>query len=480
MSFMGYVQSLWGPSAASASSSSSGGGGLFSSPAVSSSAVRSSSCSGGSAQYIGSGVWPLSPQVREEMKKGTRYNMKVLLRGTKGTGKSTLLARLTGHPLPLSYTPSTELIASTMRLQGEHCAPHEGTKVDIWEVVEEGRQRSASSSSPNATAKAAHHIPSAQLQEALRMAADTRLLDVYAGAHLTIFMIDPRQRASWEYAKQETLHVPPTCCVLYALNFSDATSAAITANVPLAEVQAWRGRVRRATTSVVHRMLEGRQASEEFSVQPMTAVLSALSGAGIMGVIRALHVASTLLRIATEEVRVVRLFQLLARQQSVSIDNAAPQPNPTPTLAPTGGAGAGEQQTTSADDVSVKQSTGDPRQLSTHSGFNQPGGHPPAALQLPPGVDGTTALRMEHRGTSSSSVVLGDPPPLLDSHSNGASLRPLTEAEAMKLFLGSGSSGESNGSGRSSSSSSSSFTAGPSSHGGAGTPHTPRGVVSAR
>lgn len=440
---MSYVQSLWGRSPTSA-------------PALHE-AARSS---GGSAQQLGNGVWPLSAQVREEIKKGTRYNMKVILRGTKGSGKSTLLARLTGHPLPLFYTPSTEITASTMRIQGEQCAANEGTKVDIWEVVEEGRQHSAPlSSSLHTTAETARHTPSVQLQEALRVAADARLHDVYAGAHLTIFLVDPRQRASWEYAKQEAQHVPPTCCVLYALNFADVaasspSSAAVA--VSLAEVQAWCGRSRRATTAVVHHILEGRQAAEEFSVRPMTAVLSAFTGSGIMGVVRALHVASTLLRITAEEVRVMRLFELMARQQAFVIsDDAASQPArlPLPTSPPAHGPAelgvtGGETQRTVATDNQQLSATASASHRGDYATLGMQQTEQKSTAATAAAVNpGSSVLRMEHRATPSSATAVA-----------AGSSRPLSEAETMRLFLGSGSSsdgGGSNASGRSSRSSSS-------------------------
>lgn len=458
MSILDYVQSFWGPSAPSATASS----GPASAIAGFFSASTNAAQSGSSAQQLGSGVWPLSAQVREDMKRGTRYNMKVVLRGTKATGKSTLLARLTGHPLPPAYTPSAELVASTMRLQGEHTAPHEGVKVDIWEAVEEGRQRSASSSSPNA---AARNVPSVQLQEALRVAADARLLDVYANAHLTIFLIDPRQRSSWEYAKQETLHVPPTCCVLYALNFADVTpastdQAALPVAVTLSEVQTWCARVRRATTGLVHRMLEGRQAAPEFSVRPMTAVLSALTGSGIMGVIRALHVASTLLRIAAEEVRVLRLFDLVARQQAVIIcdDKDVSSPPQTSGTAPPLAALNNKGDT---------KGDGAATHLQRHSSLSAGEGLPPSngvtptvaavpTAPLPSSTTATAALRTEHRANASTLPREPHRPagPHAADHGSAAATRGLSDAEAMRLFLGSGSSG-SNGSRHSSRSSSS-------------------------
>ncbi|CAC9553041.1 conserved hypothetical protein [Leishmania infantum JPCM5] len=449
MSFISYVQSLWGPFTASSDRTLRGG-------------------SGASSQQLGSGVWPLSAQVREEMKRGTRYNMKVVLRGTRATGKSTLMARLSGHPLPARYTPSTEIIASTMRLQGELCAPHEGTKVDIWEVVEEGRQRSTSSSSANTGAAMAGHIPTVQLHEALRVAADARLLDMYAGCQLVIFMIDPRQRSSWEYAKQETLHVPPTSCILYALNFSDVEPlTGASGVVRLDEVQAWCNRVRRATTGLVHRVLEGRQAPAEFSVRPMTAMLSAQTGAGMLGVVRALHVASTLVRITAEEVRAQQLFALLARQQAAPIAGFDSTRTPPTGTASAGGARAdqapasgkpppaealraGPHTPASAPPLSLNASAGSSLKTAAHTSMRdtaQASDHPSVAItevqaSTTPALESDSGgLRMQHRSSAVVTTV-SNGTSCVNGGGNGTHpqhtslTRPMSDAEAMRLFLG--------------------------------------------
>ncbi|KAG5489056.1 hypothetical protein JIQ42_00677 [Leishmania sp. Namibia] len=478
MSFLSYMQSLWDAS-----------------PSFSGRAARGGK--GASAQQLGSGVWPLSAQVREEMKMGTRYNMKVVLRGTRATGKSTLMARLSGHSLPARYKPSADLIASTMRLQGEHCAPHEGTKVDIWEVVEECRQWSASSSSASASTRMAVHIPTAQLHEALRVATDARLLDVYAGCQLVIFMIDPRQRNSWEYAKQETLHVPPTTCILYALNFSDVGPfPAASGAVLLDEVELWCNRARRATPSFVHRMLEGRQAPPEYSVRPMTAVLSAQTGAGMLGVMRALHVASTLVRITAEEVRVQQLLTLLARQQAVSIADDTSSHALRADSAPVEGDCADQPQTLgkvppgeelkpvtrtppppssfnasaeSALKSAARSSLKDAVQVLPHPSV------PIAEAEVrttPAWQSDSVGLRMQHRASTLAATAgngggcgNGDGK---DSNSHQTSLtRPMSDAEAMRLFLGSSDSGAS-GQSSPNSSSSSHASAAASSGGGAG------------
>ncbi|CBZ26484.1 conserved hypothetical protein [Leishmania mexicana MHOM/GT/2001/U1103] len=468
MSFISYAQSLWGPSTVSSNRTLRGDSGV-------------------SSQQLGSGVWPLSAQVREEMKRGTRYNMKVVLRGTRATGKSTLMARLSSHPLPAQYTPSTEIIASTMRLQGELCAPHEGTKVDIWEVVEEGRQRSASSSSTNTGAAMAGRIPTVQLQEALNVAAGARLLDMYAGCQLVIFMIDPRQRSSWEYAKQETLHVPPTSCILYALNFSDVEPlTGASGAVRLEEVQAWCNRVRRATTRLVHRVLEGRQAPAEFSVRPMTALLSAQTGAGMLGVVRALHVASTLVRITAEEVRVQQLFALLTRQQAAPIAGFDSTRTPPTGTASVGGAHAdqapapgkpppaevlraGPRTSTSSSPLSLNDSGGSSVKTGAHTSMRdaaQTSDHPLVAIAevqastTPALPSASGGLRMQHRSSAVVTTV-SNGTRCVNGGGNGTHpqqtslTRPMSDAEAMRLFLGNSDSGASGQSSPRSSSSSS-------------------------
>ncbi|KAG5465952.1 hypothetical protein CUR178_00667 [Leishmania enriettii] len=466
MSFLSYMQSLFDASPSFSGRASRGG-------------------KGASAQQLGSGVWPLSAQVREEMKMGTRYNMKVVLRGTRATGKSTLMARLSGHSLQARYNPSTDLTASTMRLQGEHCAPHEGTKVDIWEVVEECRQWSASSSSASASTQMEVHIPTAQLHEALRVATNARLLDVYAGCQLVIFMIDPRQRSSWEYAKQETLHVPPTTCILYALNFSDVEPCdAAGGAVPLDEVELWCNRARRATTSFVHRMLEGRQAPPEYSVRPMTAVLSAQTGAGMLGVIRALHVASTLVRIAAEEVRVQQLLTLLARQQAVSIADDTSSHALRADTAPMEGDCADQPQTLGKMSPGEKlkpvarTTTPPPSSFNASAEFALKSAacsslkdaaqvlpNPSFALaeakvrSTPAWQSDSVGLRMQHRANTLAATAGNgggsDNGDGRDSNSHQTSLtRPMSDAEAMRLFLGGSNSGASGQSSPSSSSSS--------------------------
>ncbi|KAG5464473.1 hypothetical protein LSCM1_00662 [Leishmania martiniquensis] len=468
MSFLHYVQSLWEASPSFSGRPPRGG-------------------NGASAQQLGSGVWPLSAQVQEEMKMGIRYNMKVVLRGARATGKSTLMARLSGHPLPARYTPSTELIASTMRLQGEHCATHEGTKVDVWEVVEECRQRLAASSSASAGTKMPIQIPTAQLHEALRVATDARQLDVYAGCELVIFMIDPRQRSSWEYAKQETFRVPPTTCILYALNFCDVGPfTAASGAVALDEVDSWCNRVRRATTSFLYRMLEGRQAPAEFSVRPMTAVLSAQTGAGMLGVMRALHVASTLVRIAAEEVRAQQLFTLLARQQAVPIvggDSSHPRPAEAASaegdcaeqaqmpvkMPPSGELRAAQRTPTppppmfdasaeSASRAAARNSVRDAAQASPHLAV------PIAAVKrrTTPGLQTDSGgLRMQHRSSTLVAAAGGErgcveeDGKIANAHQTSL-IRPMSDAEAMRIFLGGSDTGAS---GKSSSRSSSSRSA---------------------
>lgn len=311
MSFVSYVSSFL----TGAGASLVGGG------------VESTSAS---AQRLGSGIWPLSPLMREEMKKGIRYNMKVILRGPRATGKTTLLARLSGHSFSSSYYPSTEIGATTLRLLGESCAPQHGTKVDIWDVVDEGRHRSGPPpriTPGHQTAQSSFlsaHMHPQQVQDMVRTAADARSIDVYQGCQLVMFLIDPRRRETFDYAIQHAQQVPFTTCVLFLLNFSDVADSQRV--VEEAAVQRWCSLGRRTTTAMVHHLLEGREAPLNFSVPPMWASISARTGAGMQRVYEALQVINTLLCISSEEQRLEAMFGQLRRQVGIACSVAAAPP----------------------------------------------------------------------------------------------------------------------------------------------------------
>ena len=93
-------------------------------------------------------IWTMPPSMQEQFKKGVRYDMKVVIRGMRMTGKSSLLARLHGRPVEDQYTPSAEISAATIRFQGKEDPDEEGVKIDFWDVVDEGTTTEQASPPP--------------------------------------------------------------------------------------------------------------------------------------------------------------------------------------------------------------------------------------------------------------------------------------------------------------------------------------------
>jgi len=67
--------------------------------------------------------------------KGTRYDLKVLIRGDLGTGKSSLLKRLRGGGFSPTYVPSTQIQTAKIAWK---CAssPDDVVSIDMWEVID--------------------------------------------------------------------------------------------------------------------------------------------------------------------------------------------------------------------------------------------------------------------------------------------------------------------------------------------------------
>ena len=61
--------------------------------------------------------------------------MKVLVRGKRGTGKTSLLNRLQGQKIPKGYNPTPEIATATINWNFKN-EVDEGIKVEVWDVVD--------------------------------------------------------------------------------------------------------------------------------------------------------------------------------------------------------------------------------------------------------------------------------------------------------------------------------------------------------
>uniref|UniRef100_A0AAV1TNR5 GTP-binding protein Parf n=1 Tax=Peronospora matthiolae TaxID=2874970 RepID=A0AAV1TNR5_9STRA len=197
--------------------------------------------------------------IRRRVRGGVTYNMKLLIRGAKGTGKTSLFQRLKGEPIPETHETSPQLQCATInwtfRQQLE-----ENVNCDVWDVVDRGfvpgeaeekkcetdssKSVGADSAAAAATASAvvdlseqeSHKILGADkvLASATVAAAaaangiqyftdtvDASTVDVYHEAHGVIFMLDITKRDTLEYVKHELDNVPVHIPTLVLGNFRD-------------------------------------------------------------------------------------------------------------------------------------------------------------------------------------------------------------------------------------------------------------------
>ncbi|KAG4041273.1 hypothetical protein PC123_g23210 [Phytophthora cactorum] len=183
--------------------------------------------------------------IRRRVRGGITYNMKLLVRGAKGTGKTSLFQRLKGEPIPDTHQSTPQLQSATIKWSfRQHL--EENVKCEVWDVVdkgfvpvetdegaEEGSTRTQNASAEHgglqsggglsAEASAAAAAAAAAMQNGTHSVAivDASTVDVYHEAHGVIFLLDVTKWDTLEYVKQQLDNVPVHIPTLVLGNFRD-------------------------------------------------------------------------------------------------------------------------------------------------------------------------------------------------------------------------------------------------------------------
>ena len=169
--------------------------------------------------------------LQRRMMAGETYNLKIVVRGERGTGKSSLIRRLQEGKYDPGYVPTPEIAAAHVNW-GYKCS--EATvKVEVWDVVNRaidrgderlsglkgGIQRNSAidddepagiASTPN---KFRGHHSFGLL--------DASSVDVYKNCDAVVFMVDPKNRETFEFVVREAQNVPKHATMLIIRNFRD-------------------------------------------------------------------------------------------------------------------------------------------------------------------------------------------------------------------------------------------------------------------
>ncbi|CAM9220849.1 unnamed protein product [Ectocarpus sp. 8 AP-2014] len=157
---------------------------------------------------------------------GAQYNMKVVIRGERGVGKSTLWRRLQALPYEEKYTPTPEIQTTTIN-NWVYRGSRDVVKVEVWDVVDKGLAQGGKGRVPegedleDVVAGLPPDHGSAGGGGRSLAVLDAGVVNVYQGASAIIFMVDPYRPETLDKAKKGLAEAPVDLPTVVLLNFRD-------------------------------------------------------------------------------------------------------------------------------------------------------------------------------------------------------------------------------------------------------------------
>ncbi|XP_034451644.1 rab-like protein 6 isoform X1 [Hippoglossus hippoglossus] len=161
---------------------------------------------------IPAGLQSMNQSLQRRFAKGVQYNMKIVIRGDRNTGKSTLWHRLQGKKFVEDYIPTQEIQATS--IHWNYKTTDDVVKVEVWDVVDKGQKYPL----PEGVGKGKKRGDNLKLenepQESDDVALDAEFLDVYKNCNGVIMMFDITKQWTFNYILRELPKVPthvPVC-----------------------------------------------------------------------------------------------------------------------------------------------------------------------------------------------------------------------------------------------------------------------------
>lgn len=158
---------------------------------------------------IPAGLQSMNQSLQRRFAKGVQYNMKIVIRGDRNTGKSTLWHRLQGKKFVEEYIPTQEIQATS--IHWNYKTTDDVVKVEVWDVVDKGKGKRRGDNLKLEN----------EPQESDEVALDAEFLDVYKNCNGVIMVFDITKQWTFNYILRELPKVPTHVPVCVLGNYRD-------------------------------------------------------------------------------------------------------------------------------------------------------------------------------------------------------------------------------------------------------------------
>uniref|UniRef100_A0ABM5F5I5 Rab-like protein 6 isoform X2 n=1 Tax=Pogona vitticeps TaxID=103695 RepID=A0ABM5F5I5_9SAUR len=159
---------------------------------------------------IPAGLQSMNQALQRRFAKGVQYNMKIVIRGDRNTGKTTLWHRLQGKRFVEEYIPTQEIQVTS--IHWNYKTTDDIVKVEVWDVVDKGKGKKRGDG-----LKLENDPQDAEAE----MALDAEFLDVYKNCNGVVMMFDITKQWTFNYILRELPKVPNHVPVCVLGNYRD-------------------------------------------------------------------------------------------------------------------------------------------------------------------------------------------------------------------------------------------------------------------
>ncbi|XP_069097532.1 rab-like protein 6 isoform X1 [Pleurodeles waltl] len=152
---------------------------------------------------IPAGLQSMNQALQRRFAKGVQYNMKIVIRGDRNTGKTTLWHRLQGKKFVEEYIPTQEIQVTS--IHWNYKTTDDIVKVEVWDVVDKGKCKKRGEGLK---------LENEPQEPDAEMALDAEFLDVYKNCNGVVMMFDITKQWTFNYILRELPKVPthvPVC-----------------------------------------------------------------------------------------------------------------------------------------------------------------------------------------------------------------------------------------------------------------------------